>query len=739
MGKWKRRAFISAGILAGGAVIVGVAIRPGNRASKVKNIIGNDEDAVFNVWLKISPDNTVTAIIPHAEMGQGVHTSLAMMLAEELDADWSLVKFEEAPAHKQYANYTLIDGFIIGEKKIPSLLQGTLDGAFLALTKKMDFQITGGSASVRFTGVKGMQLAGAATKSMLKEAAAKEWNVNVDEIKTEKSILSHPGTNRSAKYAEFAHAAAKLSMPGKPKLKAITEYTLMGTSPSRFDLPVKVDGSAKYGIDAAPPGLKYATVKASPVFGAKLKTADTSVAEGMQGVQKIVVLENAVAVIADGYWQAKQALAKINIEFESTENDQINQKSIFDTYGSILDEVAEGKNRKKDYKSGDIETAYSNANKLIEAEYKVPYLAHATMEPMNCTIWFREGKCDVWTGSQNPLGFRGAVAETLKINDDQVFIHNQFLGGGFGRRAENDVSIQAAMIAKDVNYPVKLIWSREEDIRQDVYREATISRFKAALDINGMPTAYSNQYLIKHHPAEASQIPYEINNKSVYYADGKTHIPWGNWRSVDHTVHGFTTESFIDELAHASGKDGYEFRQSLLQNNPAYLKVLDLAAEKANWNSELPKNWGRGIALQKSFGTIVAEVAEVEIIDNEIKVHRVVCAADPGFAVHPDGFIAQIESGVIYGLTAALYGEINIENGAVVQSNFHDYQILRMSETPKIETYIINSGTAIGGGGEPGTPPIAPAVANAIFNAIGVRVRELPLKKADLKQKEVIG
>ncbi len=738
MGKWKRRAFIGTGILASGAVIFGVAIRPGNRAGKVSNLIAEDEDVVFNVWLKISPDNTVTAIIPHAEMGQGVHTSLAMMLAEELDADWSKVKFEEAPAHKEYANYALIKGFLTGGKNIPTWLHGTIDGTTLAIGKKMNMQITGGSTSVRLTGRTGLAVAGAATREMLVKAASKAWDVPEKEIKTEKSTLSH-SSGKSAPYAEFAAAAAKLALPSNPKLKDIKDYKILGTSPARFDVPKKVDGTAHFGIDAILPGMKYAAVKSSPVFGAKVKSVDEDSISSMKGIIKVVKLDRTVAVIADGYWQAKQALDRLAITFESTENDRLSQSDIFDEYAAKLDQFENGGKKKKDYKSGNVVKAIEGAEKVIEAEYKVPYLAHAAMEPLNCTAWVKGSRCEIWTGSQNPLGFQSAVAKALDIKNEDVTVHNLLLGGGFGRRAENDVPVMSAKIAREVDFPVKMIWSREEDMRQDVYREATISRFKAAFDKDGHPIAYANQYLIKHHPPEASIIPYAIENTAVHYTDGNSHVPWGNWRSVDHTVHGFAIESFIDEMAVAAGKDGYEFRRSLLENRPKLLKVLDLAAEKGGWGKPLPENWGRGISLQESFGTIVAEVVEAEVSNGEIKVHKVTCAADPGFAIHPNGFKSQIESGVIYGLSAALHGEISIENGAVVQSNFHDYPVLRMSETPKIETYIINSGDGLGGGGEPGTPGIAPALANAIYNAIGVRVRELPFAKAELERKALIG
>jgi isoquinoline 1-oxidoreductase beta subunit len=355
------------------------------------------------------------------------------------------------------------------------------------------------------------------------------------------------------------------------------------------------------------------------------------------------------------------------------------------------------------------------------------------MEPMNCTALVSETGCELWVGSQNPLGFAVSVAEALDLDSENVIVNNQYLGGGFGRRVVEDVAVQAARIAREVDYPVKLIWSREEDIRQDFYREANISRFKAALDSNGDISAWNNQFLFKHEPEEAPHIPYDVENQFIHYTESLTHVPWGYWRSVDSSMHAFFTESFMDELAHTAKKDPYQYRRGQLSNAPRFLKVLDLAAEKAGWGTTLPENWGRGISIHESFGTIVAQVVEVEVSEGKLKVHRVVCAADPGFDFHPDGFEAQMESGIVYGLTAALYGEITIENGAVVQSNFHDYQMLRMNENPKIETYIIKSDNFPGGAGEPSTPCIAPALANAIFDATGTRIRELPVKNHELK------
>ena len=737
MKKWTRRAFITTGVLTGGALVLGVAIRPGNRARKVRDMIAGKNETVLNIWLKLATDNTITVIVPHAEMGQGTHTTLPMMLADEMDADWETVRMLEAPGIKEYANYALARGFIMGAKDIPSILLGTVDGVFLTATKQMNLQITGGSSSVRFTGMNAMRVAGAAARAVLLKAAATQWEVREEELLVSDSYISHKESNRSAPFADFILAASELSQPAKPKLKNPDEFKIMGTSPPRFDIPDKVNGKAAFGIDAVLPNMKYAAIKASPVFGAALKPLKDNVIDDMPGVHKIVNLENAVAVIADGYWLAKKALDKLPVVFEETPNDAVGSEDIYNLYLKDMDKALAEGNEEKDIKKGNATNALKSASEVIEAEYRVPYLAHATMEPMNCTALVNNDGCELWVGSQNPLGFAASVAEALDLDTENVRVHNHYLGGGFGRRAMPDVAIQAALIAKEVDYPVKLIWSREEDTRQDHYREANISRFKAALNDKGQIIAWNNQFLFKHDPEEAPHIPYDISNQYIHYAQSETHVPWGWWRSVDSSMHGFFTESFMDEMAFKANKDPYQFRREHLAKAPRFQKVLDLAAEKANWGAALPENWGRGIAIHKSFGTIVAQVAEIEIVDGNLKVHRVVCVADPGFAFHEDGFIAQMESGIIYGLTAALYGEITIENGAVKESNFHDYKMLRMNESPRIESYIIKSENWPGGAGEPSTPGIGPAVTNAIFNATGIRVRELPIKNHNLSARSM--
>ncbi len=732
MGKWTRRAFISAGALTSGVVIFGVVVRSGNRADKVRDLIAKDDESVFNVWVKIAPDNTVTAILPHAEMGQGVHTTLAMMLAEELDADWDRLEVVEAPADKEYANYALGKGFVLGDADVPAFLIDTIDGVFLTIMQAMDMQITGGSSSVPMTGQQGMRVAGAATRAVLLEAAAKFWNVPVAELSASKSHVRHEKSARTAPYSEFAQQAAALSLPPKPRLKTPDEFTLLGTDVQRIDVPAKVDGSAMFGLDATPPGMKYATVKASPVFGTNVESVKEASIQAMPGIRKVINLGDAVAVVADGYWQAKQALDRLEVRFEENGNETLEQSEIYHQFATDMDAATVNNDEIADLEIGDARNALAGADTVIEAEYRVPYLAHAAMEPMNCTAWVHDDICEIWTGTQNPLGFAAEVANALEMDLENVHLNNAYLGGGFGRRAFPDYTIQAAKIAAEVAYPIKLIWSREEDMRHDHYRQASISRFTAGLDGDGKVTAWINQYVDKYDPVEAPYPPYDIDNQYIHYAESGTHVPWGFWRSVDHSLHAFFTESFIDEVAITAGEDPYQYRHNMLAGQPRIQKVLDLVAEKSNWDQPLPENWGRGIAVHKSFGTIVAQVVEVEIVAGQVLPRRVTCAVDAGFAMHPDGMKAQMESGIIYGLTAALYSDISIRHGAVAQSNFHDYEMLRMNESPEIETYIINSGEKIGGAGEPGTPAIAPALVNAIYNATGKRIRELPVKMHDL-------
>ena len=726
--KWSRRGFITAGALVGGGLIVGaVAIRPGDRTGKLAKYVTGDGENLIAAWVKVAPDNTVTAIIPHGEMGQGVHTALSAMLAEEMEADWDAMEIMEAPAEKAYANFPLVREFILGGKQVPGMVFDTLNGAFLGIAKSMDMQITGGSTSVRFTGTGAMLTAGAAAKELLLKAAAKTWDVPLSELRAEKSYIHHDKSQRSAPFAEFAQLAATYKPNLQPKLKARKDYKLMGTSLPRVDIPAKVDGSAVFGIDADVEGMKYAAVMAAPVHGQKTASMNAADAKSMPGIIDIYDMGDYVAVVADGYWQAKQALAMVDVTWTTSEASASSQASIFAQYSDTLDSAK----RKTLHKAGSIKTANETAAKIYEAGYQVPYLAHACMEPMNATAWVRGGKCDIWAGTQNPLGTRQVTAKHLGMDPENVTLHTAYMGGGFGRRAIPDYTNQAASLSKVSGHPVKLIWSREETTQQDHYRPSVMGRFKATIGEDGMPTSWESAFVHKMDPPEASHVFYDIANQSIQYAESPTHVRLGPWRSVDHTQHGFFTESFIDELAHEAGKDPYEFRRALLKNRPRHLKVLEAAAKLAGWGKALPAGQAQGIAITESFMTIVAEVVTVDMNSGEPRVIHVACAADAGMAINPDGFTAQMESGIIYGLTAALYGEISIAEGAVQQSNFHDYQMVRMDNAPEIDVVIIKSDARIGGAGEPGTPPITPAVTNAIFKATGKRIRSLPIMNTD--------
>lgn len=730
MGKWTRRGFITAGVVGGAALVIGVSIRPGNQNSELAKYVSGPGETLLNAWVKIDEDNHVTAIVPHSEMGQGAQTALAQMLADELDAKWEDVSFIEAPAEDAYANYPLGKGFILGETKVPEVLMGSVDGLFQTVANALHLQITGGSLSIRATGVYGMRVAGAAAREMLLAAAATEWSVPVASLTASEGVISDG--NQSAPYSAFAAAAGQLQPPYTPKLKSSDQFTIMGHDKPRLDIPAKVDGTAKFGIDAEVEGMVYATVMAAPIFGAGVKSIDSATALVMPGVIEVVNLDDAVAVVADSYWTAKKALAAVNVEWQEVNESAVDSDKIFAQFqADITAAIADG-NVTSDLDLGDSGAAFEAANRVVEREYRVPYLAHACMEPMNALATIKNGVCEIWTGTQNPLGFKHDIAAALEMDSENVTVHNHTMGGGFGRRASPDAAIQAARIAKSVNQPVKLIWSREEDMQHDIYRPAVVSRFRAALDASGQPTAWENQYVDKHEPAEAPLIPYAIANQAIGSVESPTHVPFGPWRSVDHSQHGFFTESFIDELATEAGQDPYQFRLQKLESHPRHSKVLAMAAEKGNWAAPLGKGQGRGIAFQESFGSLVAEVVEVTVNEGQVKVDKVTVVIDPGFAVSPNGLKAQMESGVIYGLTAAMYGEISIQDGQVVQGNFDSYPMVRMDSSPIIETHIINSMEAWGGAGEPGTPGIAPALTNAIFAATGTRIRELPVSKYDL-------
>ena len=537
--------------------------------------------------------------------------------------------------------------------------------------------------------------------------------------------MTHAGSGRTVSFGELAADAAQLEPPVHPTLKRREQYSIVGRATPRFDIPSKVNGAATYAIDVALPGMLYAAVRAAPVFGARLNAVDPKVAEQMPGVVRVVQLENAVAVVADGYWRALQATRALTPSFSDTDRNAASSETIFAAYAAAL----EREDGDKVHSSGNATKTLSAASKTIEAEYRVPFLAHATMEPMSTTVRIADGRCEVWTGVQDPLGARKVAAEAADLDEGEVFLNNQQLGGGFGRRlpGAHDYVDQAVRIAKVMApAPVKLIWSREEDIQHDFYRPAVLGRFQGALDSSGAPLAWISRF--NGPGGEAARTAYAIPHQDIRAIDHDTHVRLGSWRSVEHSQHGFFSECFVDELAHAAGKEPFEFRRALLTSAPRHRAVLEKAALMSGWGTPLPAGRGRGIALVESFGTIVAETAEVEVVDGSVRVRRVCAAVDCGEVVNPDTAAAQIEGGIIFGMAAALFNEITIRDGRVVQTNFNDYPMPKLADAPEILVEFISSNAPMGGLGEPGVPPIAPAIANALFAATGQRLRTLPLR-----------
>ena len=734
LAKWSRRGFIGAGVLAGGGLLIGIGVRSGNPIGALAPKVASGEgEQLVNSWVKIDTDNVITAIVPHCEMGQGAHSVLAQMLADELDADWSQVRVQQAPTDGSYIVTDTARAFVAPfTMNAADWIEPTWDGLFTQIGLMADALITGGSSSIRTTGQYQMRVAGAAARKMLVGAAADEWGVPASEIETKDSTLIHAASGKSATYAEFATAAADQPMDQTPTLKTADQYTLIGKSKARKDIPGKVNGTAKFGIDAAPEGVEFsysATVR-PPVPGTSVASMDASRAKDMAGVLQILNMGDFVAVVADSYWQAQQALNRVDVTWTKSESPIKTTADQYAAYTSAMDEAGADGGEEAATK-GNFGEAFAGAATTLEAEYKVPYLAHAPMEPINCTAMVADGKCDVWTSTQVPLRVRTELNAALGIDKENITVHHPYLGGSFGRRLEGVYTVMAARIAQATGYPIKAIWSREEDTQKALYRPAEISRFKAGLDESGTLVAYDNIFTQRNDPAEAS-VPgiYSIPNTRVRTAEAPLHLPFAAWRSVDHSQHGFFIESFIDEAAHAAGADPYEYRLAMLKDAPRQSAVLKKVAEISDWGAPLAEGRAKGIAIVESFGSIVAQVIEVDMSSGKPKLENVWAVCDAGYVVNPDGFKNQIEGGIVFGLTAAMYGELDLVDGGVKQSNFHDYKMLRMDETPGIMVEIINSGDVpIGGAGEPGLPPAAPALANAIFAATGKRLRELPIAK----------
>lgn len=713
-----RRKFIQVGATLGGGLLLSFYLPAFGKNAK----FGIQEITDFspNAFIRIGTDDIVTVICNHSEMGQGAYTSIPMLVAEELDADWSKVRFESAPVDPAYNH------------------------------SQWGMQGTGGSTST-LSEYERLRKAGATGRAILITAAAQTWNVDASTCRTENGKVIHTPSGRSLRYSQLVEKAAGITAPADVKLKNPKDFKIVSKPVKRLDTPEKINGTGIFGLDVKIPGLLTAVIARPPVFGGKLKSFNADKAKAIPGVKHVVEIERGVAVVADGFWPAKLGREALEIEWDEgplATLDSITQQK---EYAELAKQP--GASAKKE---GDVDTAKARAVKKIEAVYELPYLAHAPMEPLNCVADVKSDSCEVWVGTQFQTMEHMNAIQITGLKPEQVKIHTTLLGGGFGRRAVPDSHFvrEAVQVSKAVNAPVKVVWTREDDIRGGYYRPAARHEVSGGIDASGKPLFWQQQIVCQSFiigtPFEAmmvkdgvdatavegsADLAYPIPNMKVNWNMAPSGVPTLWWRSVGHTHNAFVTETFIDELAKAAGKDPYQYRRSLLDKHPRHKGVLEMAAQKAGWGKPLPAGRARGIAVHESFGSFVAYVAEVSVSKKGVvKVHKVVGAIDCGPIVNPDTIKAQIEGGIVYGLTAALYGEITFEKGRVKQRNFNDYRMLRMNEMPQVEVHIVKSTEKMGGVGEPGVPPIAPAVANALFVLTGKRIHKLPIRPEDLKK-----
>jgi isoquinoline 1-oxidoreductase subunit beta len=671
-----------------------------------------------NAFIRIDHTGKITLVMPQVEMGQGVYTAVAMILAEELDADYGRVGLEPAPPNdKLYGNP------IFG------------------------VQVTGNSNSIRAFW-KTLRIAGAAARAMLVQAAAAQWHVDPQTCSAGGGKVMHAATGRVAAYGDLVDAASALPVPKDPPVKDPKDFMLIGKPLKRFDTPNKTDGKVIYAIDAMLPGMKFATLAQSPVFGGKVAHVDDSAAKKIPGVRQIVVLDDLVAVVGDHFWAAKTGLEALAVTWDGGANAKVNSSDIWDDL-----RAASRKDGVVAKSVGDVDKGLTEGDK-IEADYELPFLAHATMEPQNCTVALTPDACEIWTGTQVITRAQAAAAKAAGVPVDRVTVHNHLIGGGFGRRLEADMVASAVRIAKQVEGPVKVMWTREEDMQHDVYRPAYRDVISASLK-NGKIVAWKykvcgSAIMARWAPPafvngvdsdavdSAVDLPYNIANQQVRYVRAEPPaVPTGFWRGVGPNNNVFATECFIDELARKAGKDPVDFRRSMLDTNPRLKAALDLVAEKSDWGAPLAVRVGRGVSVQPSFGSFIATVVEAEVDEfGEVHLHRVIAAVDTGIAVNPDTIVAQLQGGLIFGLTAAVYGEVTIEKGRVLQSNFNNYRMLRIDQVPKIDVHIIKSGEDPGGIGETGVTAGPPALRNAIYAATGIALRRLPIDRAALAVKK---
>ena len=693
-----RRHFLKSTAVATGGLVLGFYLPDKLEGAAEPNTSGSK----LNAWVHISPDDTVTLAIHKAEMGQGTVTSLAMLLAEELECDWNKIKTEFPGVDPEF---------------------GPVQGVV-------------GSQSIR-TSWDLLRKTGASAREMLVSAAAQKWNVPVSQCRAENNAVVNTQTNARLSYGSLAEAASKLPVPAAPMMKDPSKFRIVGKPMKRRDTPMKVNGTAGFALDMKLPGMLYAVVARSAAFGGKITSFDATKAKAVPGVKNVVQISNGVAVVADNTWAAIEGRKALQLQVDDGPRGTTSSETIRKAFMDLA-----AKPGAVAANEGNVEMALAGATKRIEAVYEVPYLAHSPMEPLNCTAHVQANSCDIWTGSQMQTAAQQAGVRITGLPAEKVQIHTTFLGGGFGRRARVDFISEAIEVSKAVGVPVKLTWTREDDTQQDFYRPASYTTFAAGLDAQGWPVAWNARVVcpsfsglrdgVDRTGVEGIPEVYDVPNMRVEYHPPDVGIPVSFWRSVGYSQNTFFTESFIDEMAAAASKDPLEFRRRLLSKQPRLLGVLNLAAEKIGWNTPPPAGRFRGIGLSPNVGSFEAQIAEISVNQGKVKVHRVVCAVDCGYTVNPATIIHQVRGGIVFGLTAALNGAITIDRGRVEQGNFNNYEMLRIDEMPVIDVYIVPSTQRVGGMGELSVPGIAPALTNAIFKATGKRIRQLPIRLTNL-------
>ena len=699
-----RRKFLQSSAATGGALIIGFSLPSLFGEAKAQGAA-----SAMNAWVRIGSDNTVTILVDRSEMGQGVVMALPMLVAEELEVDMKKVKVDFAPPGEMYIN---------------AMLGG---------------QITGGSTSVR-DGWDKLRTAGAKARVMLVEAGAQKWGVDASKCSAKDGMVMGPG-GKKATYGSLAEAASKLTPPKEVALKDPSKWRYIGKPLKRIDTAGKVNGTTEFGIDVKLPGMLYAALAQCPVIGGKVTALDDAKAKGMPGVKNVVRVTDGVAVVADSWWQAKQARDALSITWDDGPMKGLDSPGVFKQLADAMQKPGA-----KIKEQGNVADAMKTAAKKVEATYQMPFLSHSPMEPMNFTADVRKDSALLIGSIQFQQAALGIASAMTKLKPEQITIKTTFLGGGFGRRIDLDYMMQAVEISMQVGKPVKLVWTREDDLTHDFYRPASLHQMSAGLDASGKPVAISHKMSspsitsrlfppvvkdgVDPFMAEAIVVPYDIANQSVFTVIHEPGLRVGYLRSVSHALNIFANESFIDEMAAAAGKDPVQFRLSMLEKQPRYTNVLKIAAQKSGWGKPLPKGRARGVALMEGYETYMAQVAEVSVQNGAVKVHRVTCAVDLGRMVNPNIVEQQIESNIVFGLTAALYGNITLKNGAVEQKNFDTYKLLRINEMPKIDMHIVKSTEKPGGIGEPGMALISPAIANAVYSLNGQRLRQMPFKLA---------